>query len=418
MSLKSKQTTKMKSIRKVDVIRPRSLRAIIGPSGTLRRIIKNREYFLSRGYDFEVFTHDNIYYGTNLPPVVNKIQNNKISVRLKITSKIRQLAKRSYFLSKLYVKKELNHIQKLVNYYLTLNRAPDIVAFHSVFECYQFLKLNKKNCKVVCFFHSDGIPFKMTLYWFPRLKNTRFFSKLYEMEHFVAENADKLIFITHIGQSNFLKHHKGIQNEKTSVTLNGIEDFSEEEKYNINNLRNWTTAKYHLCCVGTITPRKGQRIIVEALKNTNKLLLKDIFVTFIGDGPERISLEKTIVNNHLSEHTRFVGSIDNSEVYKYLHQSTIFILMSNNEGLPISIIEAMREGLPIIATRISGIPELVEEGGNGILINPDANELTNIFNNINNYNWSEMGENSRKRFEKEFTFSRMSREYCDALDTL
>ena len=90
--------------------------------------------------------------------------------------------------------------------------------------------------------------------------------------------------------------------------------------------------------------------------------------------------------------------------------------MSNNEGLPISIIEAMRAGLPIVSTRISGIPELISD--NGLLLDPDVAQLTEIFNHIDEYDWKEMGVKSRKRWENEFTFDRMKKQYCDMLDSL
>ena len=91
--------------------------------------------------------------------------------------------------------------------------------------------------------------------------------------------------------------------------------------------------------------------------------------------------------------------------------------MSKNEGLPISIIEAMRAGLPVISTKISGIPELVDKT-NGILVNPDTEELKIVFNNIFRYNWSEMGHCSLVSFENEFTFEMMEKEYCDMLDSM
>ena len=92
--------------------------------------------------------------------------------------------------------------------------------------------------------------------------------------------------------------------------------------------------------------------------------------------------------------------------------------MSQNEGLPISIIEAMRAGMPIISTRISGIPELVKEEYNGFLLNPDSRELVELLKKLPLYDWEQMGINSRKRFEKEFTFSRMEKEFCDMFDTV
>ena len=90
--------------------------------------------------------------------------------------------------------------------------------------------------------------------------------------------------------------------------------------------------------------------------------------------------------------------------------------MSNNEGLPISIIEAMRAGLPVISTNVSGIPEQIEPLYNGLLIEPSVDELVKVLNNLPQYDWKSMGENSRKRFEKEFTFKQMMNSYCDMLD--
>ena len=101
-----------------------------------------------------------------------------------------------------------------------------------------------------------------------------------------------------------------------------------------------------------------------------------------------------------------------------LSQFTAIILTSRNEGLPISIIEAMREGLAIISTNISGIPELVENKHNGLLIDRSVEQLKEIFNNMDSYNWEDMGENSLKLFEDKFTLDRVFTEYCDIYDSL
>ena len=89
--------------------------------------------------------------------------------------------------------------------------------------------------------------------------------------------------------------------------------------------------------------------------------------------------------------------------------------MSNNEGLPISILEAMRAGLPVISTRVSGIPEEVDER-NGILVYPDVNQLVLVLNHLPEHDWDELGKNSRKRFENEFTFEIMRKKYADLFD--
>ena len=99
-------------------------------------------------------------------------------------------------------------------------------------------------------------------------------------------------------------------------------------------------------------------------------------------------------------------------------EQNIYILMSQNEGLPISIIEAMRAGLPVISTKVAGIPEIVKEGYNGLLLQPSTEELVPILENLDKYDWKDMGNNSRKRFEDELTFDRMRKAFCDMFDSI
>lgn len=82
----------------------------------------------------------------------------------------------------------------------------------------------------------------------------------------------------------------------------------------------------------------------------------------------------------LSADIYFVGN--SNQVNDYLTNSDAFILFSKDEGLPISIIEAMRCGLPIISTRIAGIPEMIVEGISGYLVDVDEQQLSELFEKI------------------------------------
>ena len=91
--------------------------------------------------------------------------------------------------------------------------------------------------------------------------------------------------------------------------------------------------------------------------------------------------------------------------------------MSRNEGLPISVLEAMRAGLPVISTRVDGIPEQVDER-NGVLIDPNVDQLVDVLNKLPEFDWESLGKGSRIRFENEYTFERMLRDYADMFDKL
>lgn len=409
----------MEASKRVDVIRPGSLKQIIGPAGTLKRILKSKSYFIDRGYDINIYTYDSLLEGkANIVPVLNKHETKKC-VRGKVKKYIRANLYKSKFLSLIFLKRADRYIQRLIDFYFSLGNDSDYVIFHSVAECYHYLIRNKKNdVKTVCFFHTDGIPLKMEEIYYPKLRGSKYFLKLLARERFVVENVDLCVFIAEHGRKNFLTYYPFVDISKTRLILNGIEDFSrEEQNYMSSSINNSSNIKYRFCCVGTINTRKGHRIIIDALSMLDRSKLSRFHFTFVGDGAERVFLEKIVKDSGLSENVEFIGAVDNKEIFKYLLNSDIYILMSKNEGLPISIIEAMRASLPIISTKIAGIPELVNET-NGILIEPAASQLVSVFSDMENYNWKEMGEKSRKRFLEEFTFDRMRREYCNMLDSI
>lgn len=147
---------------------------------------------------------------------------------------------------------------------------------------------------------------------------------------------------------------------------------------------------------------KRQDLLLEAL-----LELADIpwHLQFIGDGSLRPQLESYVKDKGFSERVTFLGN--QLDVTKLLAQSQIFALLSDWEGLPISIIEAMRAGLPIIATNVGGVNELVTDKENGFLIaRDDPNQLKIRLKELlmDETLCKKMGDISERRFLRDFTF--------------
>ena len=117
----------------------------------------------------------------------------------------------------------------------------------------------------------------------------------------------------------------------------------------------------------------------------------------------------------MSDVIQFVCAIPNNEVYKHQAQSNISILISKLEGLPLSLLEGLRSGVALISTNVSGIPEVVHNGENGVLINYSQEELNEVFNNLDKYDWDAMGKVSRKMFEDYYNFPRMREDYVKML---
>lgn len=110
--------------------------------------------------------------------------------------------------------------------------------------------------------------------------------------------------------------------------------------------------------------------------------------------------------NWASKRVNYKGEISSSEVLKKLTDYSVLILPSYREGYPGIIIEAMSVGLAIISTNVGGIPEIIENGKNGVLVEPgDLDALKRAILSINNDNYSLLGSNALKTFESNFESS-------------
>lgn len=393
---------------KIDIIRAGWLTNLIGPTRTLTRIIKNKDYFLRRGYEIEVYTMDCLWR--------RDLSNSPSAGFFK--SYIRKLASRSCFVCRMLIEHTLIRYGKQIsNYYVGLNRTSDVIVFHDIFSCYSFLKNTPcRQAKTVVFYHNSGAVFDALLFYYPCLKGSIYLETLLKMERYVLSQIDKVVFIAEYGCRNFLRIHSDFDGNKTFFFHNGIDDLPDDGNGEQTPLP--LPFKYRLCCVGTINERKGQRTIIEALNRIPITKRADIHISFVGDGGLRNELGKMVDSMGLSAHVSFEGAIDNTMVNDYLRRANIFILMSYEEGLPISIIEAMRAGLPVIASRVGGVPELVKEGENGFLLEPDAKPLAALLEHLDDFDWKALGCRSRQYFLQKFTFEKMMENYCDMLDSL
>ena len=127
--------------------------------------------------------------------------------------------------------------------------------------------------------------------------------------------------------------------------------------------------------VGRLDPIKGFEILVDALAEL-KRQGRRFRCRVIGEGPLRRALEARVERQGLSELVELVGARSQAEVRAALSTATIFALPSliapggDRDGIPVSLMEAMAAGVPVVSTRVSGIPELIEEEREGLLVPP------------------------------------------------
>lgn len=132
-------------------------------------------------------------------------------------------------------------------------------------------------------------------------------------------------------------------------------------------IRRRHTSCCRLLSVGNLVANKGFATIIEAL---NLLRDSELHLGIVGDGEEKAHLEQLARSCELSEKIRFLGQLAPEEVGKTLLNSDIFILASFSEGRPNVVLEAMAAGLPVIASDLAGVRELIEDGKTGLLFDP------------------------------------------------
>lgn len=119
-------------------------------------------------------------------------------------------------------------------------------------------------------------------------------------------------------------------------------------------------------CVGRLSPAKGQAVLLQA----SRLLLDrgwKFRVALLGAGDDEPALREAVARLHLESTVEFRGPVAHSEVVEVLSKAAVFVLPSFAEGVPVALMEAMAAGVPVVSTRIMGIPELIEHGVEGLL---------------------------------------------------
>lgn len=123
--------------------------------------------------------------------------------------------------------------------------------------------------------------------------------------------------------------------------------------------------------VGRLSIEKGIHHLLTALSQLSQkgLSLKAIIV---GDGPQKRELMDQVQQLNITDKVIFTGF--QKDIYKWLFCMDIFILPSLTEGLPMALLEAMSCGVPVIATEVGGVPQIIKKGINGILVTPGKPE--------------------------------------------
>lgn len=183
----------------------------------------------------------------------------------------------------------------------------------------------------------------------------------------VSENNKKILQKLYPKYKNKIQViHNGIDttwwhSQLLRITEQDIKDVKEELFQAKENT-------FILITVAELHERKGLKYLIEAMP---KIITKypNVKCVIIGEGPERNALTKLIKSLNIENHVILLGK--QKEIPKLLKCSNIFVLPSRREAFGMVLLEAMVTGLPVVATKVGGIPEIIENGENGLLVEPE-----------------------------------------------
>ncbi|WEK03737.1 MAG: glycosyltransferase [Candidatus Devosia phytovorans] len=178
-----------------------------------------------------------------------------------------------------------------------------------------------------------------------------------------------------------------------------------------------TSASKHLVYVGRLEPVKGLLVLLDAVANLRQRH-PDLQLTIVGDGTSRPGIEATARELGLAGITRFVGYRTSAEVAAHLADADLLVLPSFAEGVPVVLMEAMASGRPVIASRVAGVQELVQDGIAGFTVPPG--DVTTLAQRIEQLITdpalcARMGHAGRQIVEREFSIAAEARRLGDLM---
>ena len=173
---------------------------------------------------------------------------------------------------------------------------------------------------------------------------------------------------------SMLEHPKFIRriNEKFHVVDNGIKS-EIPNQYPCSKFYSQHGSDLKIVAVGRLSTEKGFEFLLKALTHVvNKFV--DVSLVILGEGGKRQKLQNLINRLKLQERVKMPGFVQDAAATFSCFD--LLVMPSLTEGLPITLLEAMRAKLPVIASRVGGIPTVIKNGDSGFLVNPgDEKEL-------------------------------------------
>jgi glycosyltransferase involved in cell wall biosynthesis len=229
------------------------------------------------------------------------------------------------------------------------------------------------------------------------------------------ESLDLLRTISEYGRGQLTRLADPAHASKVRVSRLGV-----DPKVYSPRLFRWNPSPFEILCVGRLVAAKGLHILMAAVER----LVREgraVQLRIAGDGPARQGLERDVAERALTRHVIFEGWQNAAGVAALYQQADIFALPSFAEGIPVVLMEAMAMEVACVATSIAGIPELIRNEVDGLLVEPaNEEELAAALARLLDEPQLRLrlGKSARRRVVKCFDLSRNTAEFAAMLDEI
>lgn len=271
------------------------------------------------------------------------------------------------------------------------NLRPDVVHTHRY--CAQYAIPAANSVKIKCRVH--------TLHSIAQKENGKLARIL--NKYFFKHNYLTPVALSPLIQQSIVQEYK-LKKENIPVIFNGVDLSKCIEKKDYE-----TNGNFKIVHVGRFAEPKNHIGLLKAFELFNKEY-SDSELWLIGDGELRSEIEQYVKENDLKNSVKFLGLQE--KVHQFLFDADIFTLPSNYEGIPMTIIEAMGTGLPIVATKVGGVPDMLEDKISALLVDNNTDAIANAFKEyyLDSEKRKEHGQNALKGAGK-FSAKTMAEEY-------
>jgi len=280
---------------------------------------------------------------------------------------------------------------------------PDVISLNERFSAYFPSKLNIP--KTFTTHNPDAMAFYREFALKSNRLNYVFFGIKRKIEESVMSRSDIIIALNK-SIRDYL-HENGFTN--THLIPNAV----DAEKYMNKGDDNF------ILYAGRLSKVKRPTYLIQAFSEISKN--SDTDLMFVGSGPEEARLKKIVASEKIEDRVHFIPMVGKDKLREYLSKCSIFILPSMFECMPVTLLEAMACGKPIITSDIPGPQDVITHGYDGFLFERENIEELKEYLEIllsDNILREKMGRNARKTIEEKFTFEKVADRYLEVFNEL